>query len=86
MNYRPWNHRCWFVFLSTGRLMLKILEDKFVEQIWRCRTCDEEFTGGNRSLIQRYVGREALWVHRSPFSFQVLLQFCNRKDKLLMKT
>ncbi|ONI04977.1 hypothetical protein PRUPE_6G350300 [Prunus persica] len=73
MNYRAWNHRCWLVSYMTReqQLMLKILEDRCYEQeisssgysveiylLWKDELDWDEM------LIKRYIGREALWLHR----------------------
>ncbi|CAL2269584.1 unnamed protein product [Prunus armeniaca] len=73
MNYRAWNHRCWLVSYMTReqQLMLKILEDQCYEQeisssgysveiylLWKDELDWDEM------LIKRYIGREALWLHR----------------------
>ncbi|XP_010276308.1 PREDICTED: uncharacterized protein LOC104611076 isoform X2 [Nelumbo nucifera] len=74
MNYRAWHHRCWLVSYMTKdqRLMLRMLEDICLNQendlcssnmmglykIWK------EELDWDEMLIKRYIGREALWVHR----------------------
>ncbi|XP_034705638.1 uncharacterized protein LOC117929467 isoform X2 [Vitis riparia] len=74
MNYRAWNHRCWLVFHMTGeqRLMLRILECSCYKQdpnassgynIEIYRVWKEELDW-NKMLIERYIGREGLWLHR----------------------
>lgn len=74
MNYRAWNHRCWLISYMSSRqkLTLQMLADaseqqdavacssqlRSVRKFWK-----DEFDW-NEMLIRRYIGREALWLHR----------------------
>ncbi|XP_020870951.1 uncharacterized protein LOC9328609 isoform X2 [Arabidopsis lyrata subsp. lyrata] len=88
MNYRAWYHRCWLVSYMAieQRLMLKILESLYVKggnaydksearKIWK------EELDWNKELVERYVGREALWLHRRFLSLNWIMYFaCNDSD------
>ncbi|CAH8254258.1 unnamed protein product [Arabidopsis lyrata] len=88
MNYRAWYHRCWLVSYMAieQRLMLKILESLYVKggnaydksearKIWK------EELDWNKELVERYVGREALWLHRRFLSLNWIIYFaCNDSD------
>ncbi|CAE5957061.1 unnamed protein product [Arabidopsis arenosa] len=88
MNYRAWYHRCWLVSYMEieQRLMLKILESLYVKggiayaktearEIWK------EELDWNKVLVERYVGREALWLHRRFLSLNWIMYFaCNDSD------
>ncbi|XP_020867094.1 uncharacterized protein LOC9329818 isoform X2 [Arabidopsis lyrata subsp. lyrata] len=88
MNYRAWYHRCWLVSYMAieQRLMLKILESLYVKggnaydksearKIWK------EELDWNKELVERYVGREALWLHRRFLSLNWIIYFaCNDLD------
>nr|POE88748.1 protein prenyltransferase alpha subunit repeat-containing protein 1 [Quercus suber] len=82
MNYRAWNHRCWLVSYMTREqwLILQILKDSKLEnaspgysvevsEVWK------EELDWNEMLIKRYIGREALWLHRCFLSLCWMKQF-----------
>ncbi|XP_030958800.1 protein prenyltransferase alpha subunit repeat-containing protein 1-B-like [Quercus lobata] len=82
MNYHAWNHRCWLVSYLTReqRLILRILKDSKLEnaspgysvevsEVWK------EELNWNERLIKRYIGREALWLHRRFLSLCWMKQF-----------
>ncbi|CAA0185791.1 unnamed protein product [Arabidopsis thaliana] len=73
-------------FHYRRRLMLKILESLYVKgssaydktearKIWK------EELDWNEELVERYVGREALWLHRRFLSLNWIMYFaCNHSD------
>ncbi|KAG7599084.1 Protein prenyltransferase alpha subunit [Arabidopsis suecica] len=73
-------------FHYRRRLMLKILESLYVKggnaydksearKIWK------EELDWNKELVERYVGREALWLHRRFLSLNWIIYFaCNDSD------
>ncbi|XP_021763562.1 uncharacterized protein LOC110728207 isoform X2 [Chenopodium quinoa] len=69
MNYRAWNHRCWLISYMTSEQALCELN---TNRKWAalnvadnsCFHYRRDELDWNEVLIRRYIGREALWLHR----------------------
>ncbi|GER39286.1 protein farnesyltransferase alpha subunit [Striga asiatica] len=69
MNYRAWNHRCWMVsYMSNSQVLLELKGSRDWAELhvadnscFHYRADELDWIG---MLIRRYLGREALWLHR----------------------
>ncbi|KAK4399295.1 hypothetical protein Sango_1405000 [Sesamum angolense] len=69
MNYRAWNHRCWLVsYMSDSQVLLELQCSRDWAAVhvadnscFHYRAEELDWVG---MLMRRYVGREALWLHR----------------------